>query len=106
MGADGHMVIAGDDGTLITGRRNQWSLMQVDASIILQSVCYFNNEVFVCSAIELFRLHNGIFSPETRFANGDQPGTCMHLLPGTTSVFSQGEKDIFRFTEGEWRRIF
>ena len=30
----------------------------------------------------------------------------MNLLPGRDSVFMQGEKDIFRFSQGMWSRVF
>jgi hypothetical protein len=104
--ASGEVVAVGDVGTVIVGRRDQWSVLDINTDFNLQGVCHFGQEVFVCSDFELFRLEKGALVTENRFADGVGPKTCMNLLPGKDNVFSQGEKDIFRYAEGIWTRVF
>jgi hypothetical protein len=103
---DGQVVVVGDDGAIVVGRRNQWSALDVGVDFNLQGVCHFGSEVFVCSDFELFRFEKGALVTETRFDDEDVPETCMNLIAGTESVFSQGERDIFRYVKGLWTRIF
>jgi hypothetical protein len=106
VGADGGVIAVGDVGTVVVGRQNQWSVLDINTDFNLQGVCHFGDEVFVCSDFELFRLENEALIRETRFANGDEPKTCLNLIAGKESVFSQGEKDVFRYAEGVWTRAF
>jgi hypothetical protein len=106
VGSDGQVIAVGDVGTVVVGQRNQWSVLDINTDFNLQGVCHFGDEVFICSDFELFRLENGALIAETRFASGDEPKTCMNLLAGKESVFSQGEKDIFKYAQGLWTRVF
>jgi hypothetical protein len=105
-GPDGQLVVVGDNGSIVVGRRDQWSVLDIDPDLNLQGVCHFADQVFISSDFELFRLEGRTLAPEARFADGDRPRTCMNLYAGKESVFSQGEKDIFRFNEGAWARVF
>ena len=103
---DGQVVAVGDDGTVVVGRRNQWSVLDIDVEFNFQGVCHFGDQVFLCTDFDIYRLEKDRLVGETRFANGEEPRTCLNLLSGRESVFSQGEKDIFKFSEGIWTRVF
>ena len=96
---EGQVVAVGDDGTVIVGRsesmvrpRHQY----VDFNF--QGVCHFGRRSVPLPGLRIYRLGEGPIVGETRFANGEEPKTCMNLLPGKESVFSQGEKDIFKYS--------
>lgn len=104
--ADGQVVAVGDNGTVVVGRRNQWSVLDINIDFNFQGVCHFGDEVFVCSDFDLYRLEKGRLLKETRFKNGDEPDSCLNLIAGKGSVFSQGERQVFRYVEGTWTRAF
>jgi hypothetical protein len=101
----GNMVVVGDRGALVDGRTGQWHAHSTEPSFNLQGVCHFRSQVFVCSDFEIFLWRDGRLVPETRFENGDRPGTCLNLLPGSGLVYSQGERDVFRFDGSRWLRV-
>jgi hypothetical protein len=106
VGADGGVVAVGDHGTVVVGRRNEWSVLEINIDFNFQGVCHFGDEVFVCSDFDLYRLEKGRLTKETRFPKDDEQESCMNLIVGKESVFSQGEKDVFRFQKGLWTRAF
>jgi hypothetical protein len=103
---EGEVIAVGDDGTVVVGRRNQWSVLDINVEFNFQGVCHFEGEVFLCSDFDIYRLEGNRLADETRFTNDEEPRTCMNLLPARQSVFSQGEKDIFTFAAGVWSRVF
>lgn len=105
VGADGQIVAVGDKGAIIVGTRNQWLPLNVGVDFDLQGVCHFGAELFICSDDKLFRLEDAALVEETRFAGGDKPKTCLNLVRGSLSLYSQGESDIFRFSSGTWARV-
>jgi len=88
------------------GRLDHWTVIDVNTNRNLQGVCHFGGGVFVCTDFELYRVENGSLVAETRFANNDEPETCMNLIAGRNSLFSQGERDLFRFDGNIWTRVF
>ncbi len=101
----GNVVVVGDRGALVDGRTGQWQAYSTEPSFNLQGVCHFNDQVFVCSDFEIFLWTHGRLVRETRFDNDDRPSTCLNLLPGGGLVYSQGERDIFRFDGSRWSRV-
>jgi hypothetical protein len=106
VGADGQIVAVGDRGVIVVGRRNQWSVIKNDDTANLQGVCHFGKQVFIASDFALYRLEQSELVPEDRFADEDEPESCLNLMANEASVFSQGEHDIFRFADGVWKRVF
>jgi hypothetical protein len=102
---DGQIVVVGDGGSVVVGRKDQWATLDVGVDFNLQGVCHFGGEVFISSDFKLFRLEHGMLVEETRYVGGDAPATCMNLILGPESVFSQGENDIFRYSKGMWTRL-
>jgi hypothetical protein len=101
----GNVVVVGDRGALVDGRTGQWQAHSTGPSFNLQGVCHFHGQVFVCSDLEIFLWEDGRLVPETRFESDDRPGTCLNLLPGGGLVYSQGERDVFRFDGSRWSRV-
>lgn len=106
VGPDGSVVVVGDGGAVVVGRPSQWKVLDSGTEFNVQDVCHFNNNIFVCTDFEIFRLESARLVPEDRFASDDRPGTCMNLIPGKDTLYCQGEQDIFRFAEGVWSRVF
>jgi hypothetical protein len=106
VGPDGQIVAVGDRGVIVIGRHNQWSVVKSDDSANLQGVCHFGKQIFIATDFDIYRLEEGELVVEDRFVNEDEPETCLNLMANEASVFSQGEKDIFRFVDGVWKRVF
>ena len=106
VGPDGQIVVVGDGGAIVVGRRDQWRIVDIDTTFNLQGVCHFGEEVFVCTDFEIYRFTGDALLAETRFETDDEPKTCMNLLAGPETVLSQGETDIFRFVQGKWARVY
>ncbi len=106
IGEDGRVVVVGDDGSVVVGSRDQWSVVDVGLGANLQGVCHFGQEVFVCTDFELFLFDGKSLVLETRFSKNDSPKTCMNLIVSEKFAFSQGERDIFKYTSGVWDRVF
>lgn len=104
-GPDGQTLIVGDRGALVSGKRGRWAVLDTHSDFNLHGVCHFGGEVFVCSAAALFRLVDGRLRLEDRFDGGDQPRTCMSFVVGRDCLYSQGERDLFRFQDGAWSRV-
>lgn len=101
----GNVVVVGDGGVLVEGRPGQWRMSQADAALNLTGVSHFQGHVFVCSEFDLFLWQDGRLIPEERFAGSDRPRSCLNLLPGGSTLASQGERDLFVFSEGRWSRV-
>ena len=105
VGTDGQIVVVGDKGAVVVGTRDQWSPLNIGVNFDLQGVHHFGAELFICSDDKLFRLQDQALVEETRFAGGDKQKTCLNLIRGSLSLYSQGENDIFRFSSGIWARV-
>lgn len=101
----GHVVVVGDRGAVVEGRPGQWQAHGTGPSFNLQGVCHFQGQVFVASDFDLFLWRDAALVRETRFEEGDEPNTCLNLYPGGALVYSQGERDVFRFDGSRWSRV-
>jgi hypothetical protein len=50
----GEVYVVGQQGTILRGRRNQWSMVPTGLTVDLWDVCVFRNEVHACSMTQLF----------------------------------------------------
>lgn len=105
VGPDGEIVAVGDGGSMVVGVRNQWTSLDLGVDFDLQGVSHFGAQLFICSDDKIFLLENSKLVDETRFAGGDRPASCLNLIRGSLSLYSQGENDIFRFSSGVWSRV-
>jgi hypothetical protein len=103
---NGKIIVVGDNETIILGENNIWTKIKVLKDINLQGVCHFKDEIFVCSDFEIFKLENNKLIPENRFDNGDLPKTTLNLFTGQNVVYSQGENDVFMYSDNNWKRKF
>jgi hypothetical protein len=97
--------VVGDNGSMVRGAGDQWDFIDTGRSENLQDVTVFEGQVFVVTDFAILRLEPGGLVPESRFADDDPPGTCLHLLLAQDGVISMGPKDLFAFSGGTWRRI-
>jgi len=95
----------GDNGTMVRGSGDQWDVVDTRRAENLQDVVVFAGDVFVVTDFRILRLTPAGLVPEDRFADGDAPGTCLHLLLAEDGVVSMGPRDLFAFSQGIWRRI-
>ncbi len=98
----GEVVVVGDRGGLVVGRPGRWLAIDTRTDFNLQGVCHFAEETFICTDFEIFRLVDGKLLRETRFVDDERPATCMNFMVGSNSVYSQGERDLYRFQDGLW----
>ena len=53
-----------------------------------------------------YRLVEDRLCPEDRFDDvSAQPHTYMNFIVGRDCLYSQGERDLFRFQDGAWSRV-
>ena len=106
-GADGMVFAVGDNGSMVRGAGDRWDVVDTGRPENLQDVTAFKGEVFVVTDYRILRLGPTGLVEEDRFADGDNPGTCLHLLAADdgSGVLSMGPKDLFAFSGGVWRRI-
>lgn len=102
---NGLVFVVGDNGSMVRGAGDQWDFIDTGRFENLQDVTVFAGEVFVVTDFAILRLGPDGLVPESRFADGDLPGTCLHLLPAQDGVISMGPKDLFAFSGRTWRRI-
>ena len=102
---DGTVYAVGDNGSMVAGSGDTWSVIETNRPENLQDVAVFGDEVFVVTDFRILRLIPEGLVNEDRFAGGDTPDTCLHLLKGDGVVMSLGPTDLFRFTGDQWERI-
>jgi hypothetical protein len=102
---DGSVYIVGDDGSMVVGDGREWRFVDTGRAENLQDVAEFDGELFVVTDFQILRLTEEGLIAEDRFANGDAPTTCLHLLRAADGIISLGPKDLFRFSGGFWERI-
>jgi hypothetical protein len=105
--ADGFVFAVGDDGTMVRGAGELWDVVDTGRLENLQDVAVLGDDVFVVTDYRILKLGPTGLEPEDRFANGDTPETCLHLLrtEDDSGLVSMGPKDLFVFSGGVWRRI-
>lgn len=103
--ADGTVHAVGDNGVMLRGSGDAWEIIDTGRPENLMDVTTFDNTVFVVTDYRILVLTDDGLMPESRFADGDAPSTCLHLLKAEDGVVSLGPKDLFTFDGGEWVRL-
>ena len=103
---DDKVYIAGDNGTLIVGRDDEWELIDSDYDSTFQDVACYRGVIYVCTDFEILKLDKSELVAEQDFEDTDDlPNTCLHLLTGEDGIFSMGTRDLYRNTDGVWERF-
>jgi len=101
---DGNVYACGLGGTLLKGRKGQWTLIAVDAySIDHWDLEWFGDRLWISSHSGLFTLEGDTLQP-VQF-DDDAPSTFGHLDARDGILWTVGSDDILQFDGHEWERI-
>ncbi|NQZ30559.1 MAG: hypothetical protein HRU06_04750 [Oceanospirillaceae bacterium] len=101
---EGVVYIVGDDGVVFKGRKGMWEPIDVDLDLNLTDVCIHNNEIFVSSNFDVYKLVDSKLISEFSELD-DAPGTCFKLFSDKkNSLYSIGSYDIYILTD-RWEKI-
>lgn len=103
---NGSVYIVGDNGIMLRGRRDSWSVIDTDRKENLMDVAFYNGTIYVTTDFRILKLVGDKLINDTDFADSDDlPGTCLHLLTTADGLISLGTKDLFRRNQEPWKRL-
>jgi hypothetical protein len=103
---DGAVYIVGDNGIMLRGRRDAWSVIDTDRKENLMDVAFYNGTIYVTTDFRILKLMDEKLVNDTDFADpNDLPVTCLHLLSAADGLISLGTKDVFRRQLDSWKRL-
>jgi hypothetical protein len=103
---DGNVYIVGQDGTMLRGRRDDWTLMDTERKENLMDVAWFAGHTYVTTDFRILRSSGDKLVVETDFVSpGDRPATCLSMLQARDGLVSLGQKDVFIRQDGPWKRV-
>lgn len=104
--ADQSVYIVGDNGIMLRGRQDSWSVIDTDRKENLLDVAFYNGTIYVTTDFRILKLVDEKLINDTDFADPDDlPSTCLHLLPAADGLISLGTKDVFRRNQEPWKRL-
>jgi hypothetical protein len=101
---DGYVYACGQNGTLIKGRNDQWSV--IDHEIPPEDfwdIHAFGDSVFVASFTGLCEIKNDVI--ELVDFGENEPATCHRLTSADGVLWSVGAEDVFSFDGITWQRV-
>lgn len=102
---DGHVYVIGQNGTMLKGRRDVWSVIDTGRTENLQDVAFYEGTVYVTTDFRILKLTDRGLVNDDDFVDADRPATCLHLLPAADGLVMLGTKDLFRRNGGPWKRL-
>ena len=102
---DGQVYACGDEGFLLRGRDDNWSII-TDAAFTrdIWNLCWFADRLFIATTQGLFFLSDKGQVKPVDFGS-DTPKTTYHLSARDGIMWSIGAKDIMQFDGKTWTRI-
>lgn len=101
---DGRVYIAGQNGLLLRGRRNEWETVpQTATRSDIWDVQWFNDKLYLSTTKLIYTLEGDDL--EMVDTGEDIPSTCYHLDAADGILWSIGAKDILQYNGVEWIRI-
>lgn len=101
---DGTVYMAGHRGTLVRGRKGQWSVLpQADMDEAIWDLEWFNGQLFASTLDGLYLLTADQLVP-VNFGK-HTPGSTYQLSAVGSVMWSSGEFDIVEFNGSSWSRI-
>jgi hypothetical protein len=101
---DESVYACGQNGTLLTGRHNQWKIIPTGGiSEDFWDVCWFNGKLYVASLTTLYT-HDGKCLVPVEFG-ADRPKTFGSLTHAQGIFWSVGDEDVFSFDGQAWTRV-
>lgn len=102
--ADGFVYICGQNGTIVKGRNDSWSVIDHELPRSdLWDIHAFGDRIFSSSFTDLIEIRDNSVEP-VDFGD-DEPGTCHRLTSAEGVLWSVGSDDVFAFNGEYWRRI-
>ena len=102
---DGNVYIAGQVGTLIRGRGDQWDVINHEATEEdFWGLAWFQDELYLATTHFVYRLVDDQLV-RIDFGDTDIPATCYHLSAADGIMWSIGAKDVMEFNGSAWTRI-
>ncbi len=100
---DGIVYAIGRGRKLVIGRGAQWRTIDLNLSVELSSIAWFEGKLYACSTRDIFVWDGSLFNPLV--IEGDRPRTIQYLNSGEGGLCAVGPKDLFRFDGSTWFRI-
>lgn len=103
--SDGDVYICGQQGTILRGRRDHWSLLPFEnfPPMDFWSLTFFAGYLYVASMHALFRLEGDVFVPVD--TDPDPAQTFGHLRHIEEVMWSTGAEDLMPFDGQTWTRL-
>lgn len=103
---DGNVYIVGDNGSMLRGRGDSWSVLDTGIGLNLMDVAFHEGDVYVVTDFHILKLEGDTLVQDDQFADpGDRPATCLYLMKAEDGLVSMGPKDLFRRQAGSWERL-
>jgi hypothetical protein len=100
---DGVVYVAGQQGVMLRGRNEEWELIdwENDVNADLWDLCWFNNKLYVATAMALYTLEENSLAAVDF---GDVGAlTCFSLTTADGVLWSIGKDDVASFDGTTWR---
>jgi hypothetical protein len=105
-GEDKHVYAVGDNGVMLRGRNDVWTILNTGRDENLMDVKVHDGTVYVVTDFRILKLAGMALVDDAAFADAkDRPETCLYLLLTQGALFSMGPKDLFRLDAGLWQRL-
>jgi hypothetical protein len=101
--ADEAVYSAGQNGTLLHGRHDQWKVISTNTKEDFWSVAWFNGKLYVASLTNLYTYENDKLVPVNFGA--DRPNSFGNLTHAEGVLWSVGDSDVFMYDGNTWQRI-
>lgn len=100
----GEVIICGQEGVMIRGRNQQWSLIDLgEFNEDIWDVTWYKDKLYFSTMTNLYCLSaNGA---EAVHFSADKPNTFYHLSQAEGVLWSIGSSDVFCFNGDQWTRI-
>lgn len=101
---DGLVYAVGQNGVMLKGCDDRWTEIDTGLSDNLQDVRDYDGKVYVVTDFDILELADDRLLPVT-LPDGEEPGTCLHLLKAADGLVSLGLKDVLKLHAGQWQRV-
>lgn len=101
---DGRVYVAGQQGTLLTGRHNKWEVIEWDEETDddLWGLCWFDDKLYVATMKNLFTLDGNLL---VAVDFGDvKVSSCYSLSTAEGVLWSVGNEDVLSFDGSDWQK--
>jgi hypothetical protein len=102
---DQKVYVVGHNGTMLSGRRDVWSVIETGRAENLMDVAAYSGTLYVTTDFRILKLSDGRLVNDEDFVSEDRPTTCLYLLHAPDGLVALGTKDMFVRNGGPWKRV-